>query len=250
MSRSAFVVGAVAAWVASVLPLDSVAAPVQRVLLAIVTWLLLLGLLRHESLHVRVQVAVVVVFATAVEYLFSEWLGAYEYRIGTVPTFVPPGHGLVYLAALSFARTPTARRWARPLLAGVLMVGGAWALWGLTMAPTRDTLGAFWYVCLVLFATKGRRPLVYVGAFVVVSYLEIAGTRLGTWTWSAIDPVLGIITIGNPPSGIAGGYAWFDAAALAAAPKIVGSLTRRRRRSTARTHDRTEAAECPPEQAR
>jgi hypothetical protein len=40
--------------------------------------------------------------------------------------------------------------------------------------------------------------------------------------------VLGVITIGNPPSGIAGGYAWFDAAALAAAPVLTGWLTRRR----------------------
>jgi hypothetical protein len=228
-SRDAVLLGAVVLWLAAALLLDTGATRAEQHLLGVGTWLLLAGLLRREALPVRVQVGVVVVFATVVEYVFSEWLGTYEYRLGTVPMFVPPGHGLVYLAALAFARTPTARRHARALLAAVLVVGGAWALWGLTLSPTHDALGAFWYGCLVLFAWKGRSPLVYVGAFVVVSYLEVLGTSLGTWRWAEVDPVLGRITIGNPPSGIAGGYAWFDAAALAAAPWITARATRGRR---------------------
>ena len=47
------------------------------------------------------QVAVVVAFATAIEYLCSPLLGIYTYRLHNVPAFVPPGHGLVYLAALA-----------------------------------------------------------------------------------------------------------------------------------------------------
>jgi hypothetical protein len=227
-SRGAVLFGGVVVWVAAVLLLDTGATPGQQHLLGVGTWLLLLAALRRESTAVRVQVAVVVVFATCVEYVFSWWLGVYEYRLGTVPMFVPPGHGLVYLAALSFGRTGFARRHARPLLRGVLVVGGAWALWGITLSPTPDALGAFWYGCLVLFAWKGRSPLVYVGAFVVVSYLEILGTSLGTWAWNPVDPVLGVLTIGNPPSGIAGGYAWFDAAALAAAPAVTAWWARRR----------------------
>jgi hypothetical protein len=226
--RNAAVVGVVVVWVAAVLLLDTGASRVQQHLLGAATWALLVGLLRREALPVRVQVAVVVVFATAVEYVFSEWLGTYEYRLGTVPMFVPPGHGLVYLAALSFGRAPFAARHARVLLGAVLVVGGAWALWGLLWSPQPDALGAFWYGCLVLFAWKGRSPLVYVGAFLVVSYLEILGTSLGTWRWGAVDPVLGVVTIGNPPSGIAGGYAWFDAAALAAAPVLTVWWARRR----------------------
>jgi hypothetical protein len=233
ISRDAALFGGVVVWVAAVLLLDTGASLGQQHLLGAGTWLLLLLVLRGESTTVRAQVAVVVVFATVVEYVFSWWLGVYEYRLGTVPMFVPPGHGLVYLAALSFGRTAFAHRHARPLLGGVLVVGGAWALWGITLSPTHDALGAFWYVCLVLFAWRGRSPLVYVGAFLVVSYLEILGTSLGTWTWGAVDPVLGVITIGNPPSGIAGGYAWFDAAALAAAPALTAWWVRRGGRADA-----------------
>jgi hypothetical protein len=228
ISRDAALFGGVVAWVAAALLLDRGASLNQQHLLGAGTWLLLLAVLRRESAPVRVQVAVVVVFATVVEYVFSWWLGVYEYRLGTVPMFVPPGHGLVYLAALSFGRTAFAHRHARPLLGGVLVVGGAWALWGITLSPTHDALGAFWYLCLVLFAWRGRSPMVYVGAFLIVSYLEIVGTSLGTWTWGAVDPVLGVITIGNPPSGIAGGYAWFDAAALAGAPAVLRWWSRRR----------------------
>jgi len=232
VTRDAVLFGGVVLWVAVVLLLDTGATLGQQHLLGAGTWLLLLAVLRRETTTVRMQVAVVVVFATVVEYVFSWWLGVYEYRLGTVPMFVPPGHGLVYLAALSFGRTGFARRHARPLLAAVLVVGGAWALWGVTLSPQHDALGLFWYGCLVLFAWRGRSPLVYVGAFLVVSYLEIVGTSLGAWTWGTVDPVLGVITIGNPPSGIAGGYAWFDAAALTAAPAITAWLVRRRGGST------------------
>lgn len=213
--RDGALLAVVVGWIGLVLLLDTGATLGQQHLLGAATWVVLLGLLRGETPTVRVQVGVVVVFATVVEYVFSAWLGTYEYRLGTVPMFVPPGHGLVYLAALSFGRTAFARRHARPLVAGMLLVGGGWAFWGLTLSPTPDALGAFWYGCLVLFAWRGRSPLVYVGAFLAVSALEIAGTSLGTWTWGTVDPVLGVVTIGNPPSGIAGGYAWFDAAALA-----------------------------------
>jgi hypothetical protein len=219
----------VVAWVGAVLVLDTGAGPGAQRLLGLATWTLLLVLLRGESRATRVQVAVVVVFATAVEYVFSHWLGTYVYRLHNLPAFVPPGHGLVYLAALCFGRLAWARRHARALVAAMLVVGGLWAAWGLTLSPQPDALGAFWFGCLALFAWRGRSPVLYVGAFLVVSYLEIVGTSLGTWTWGTVDPVLGVVTIGNPPSGIAGGYAWFDAAALWATPRLLARLDAGRR---------------------
>jgi hypothetical protein len=64
-----------------------------------------------------------------------------------------------------------------------------------------------------------------VGAFLVVSYLELVGTSLGTWTWQSEDPT-GLVAIGNPPSGSAGGYGWFDLAALLLAPRLLALLRR------------------------
>lgn len=225
-ARDGRTVLAVAGWIVAVLLLDRSAALWQQHLLGLATWGLLLALLRLQDRATRVQVAVVVAFATVVELVFAGWLEVYVYRLDGVPMFVPPGHGLVYLAAMAIGRSAWAHANARLLVRGTLVVGGAWALWGVTLAERPDALGAFWYGCLLLFAWRGRSPLLYAGAFLVVSGLELLGTGLGTWTWGTVDPVTGWISIGNPPSGIAGGYAWFDAAALWATPRLLRRWSR------------------------
>ena len=224
--RDLAVPAVVAVWVLAVLGLDTGASLTQQRLLGVGTWLLLLGLLSSESRATRVQVGVVVAFASLVEYVFAGWLGVYVYRLGNVPAFVPPGHGLVYLAALCLGRSAWAHRHAALFLRTSLTLCGLWALWGLTLSPRPDVLGAFWFCCLLAFSRWGRSPLLYAAAFLVVSYLELIGTSLGTWAWQAHDPT-GLVSIGNPPSGIAGGYAWFDAAALAVSPWLLERLPRR-----------------------
>ncbi len=219
---------AVFAWIGLGLTAESFVRGTGQLALGVLTWLLLLALLWRESPRTRAQVAVVVVFATLVEYCFAGWLGVYVYRLHNVPAFVPPGHGLVYLAALCIGRSALARAAGRPLVVGTVLAGGLWALWGVTASPRPDVLGAFWFGCLLCFLIWGRRQrLVYVGAFLVVSTLELLGTALGTWTWSAIDPIMGWVSMGNPPSGAAGGYGWFDAAGIALAPAIVRLFSRR-----------------------
>jgi hypothetical protein len=98
-------------------------------------------------------------------------------------------------------------------------------VWGLLWAEQTDVLGAFWYLCLAGFCLWGPSRALYVGAFLVVSYLELVGTSLGTWTWQSEDPT-GLVAIGNPPSGSAGGYGWFDLAALLLAPRLLALLRR------------------------
>jgi hypothetical protein len=200
------------AWIGVVLAADGVRAwdgleAVRQAVLGLGTWGVLAVLLRRELPLVRAQTMVVVALATAVEYTFSPLLEAYVYRLGTVPLFVPPGHGLVYLAALALGRGRLIGAAPRVAAAVTAVVGGAWAVVGLLDAGRPDVLGAFWFGCLVLFLAWGPSRPLYVGAFVVVSYLELLGTRLGTWAWAAHDPVLGVVGQGNPPSGAAGGTA-------------------------------------------
>jgi hypothetical protein len=208
-------------WVPAVLWLDRGASLAEQRVLGLLTWLLLLVVLSRETPLVRAQTAVVVVFASAVEYTFAGWLGVYVYRLGNVPWFVPPGHGLVYLGALALGRSAYVRSHLRPLMAVTAALGGLYAAWGLSpLAPRLDVLGAFWYVCLLGFFAFGRSRGLYVGAFLVVTYLEILGTRLGSWAWQPHDPT-GIVAIGNPPTGAAGGYGWFDLAATFAGPLLL-----------------------------
>lgn len=212
-------------WVPLVLLLDRGAGIWWQRLLGAGTWVLLLNLLRRESSLVRAQVAVVVVFATAVEYTFSPLLEVYVYRLDNVPAFVPPGHGLVYLCALAMGRSRWVHERLPALVTATLLLGGAYAAWGLLRTERSDVLGAFWFLCLVGFLCWGRSRSLYVGAFIVVTYLELLGTWLGTWAWQTTDPT-GLVSIGNPPSGAAGGYGWFDLAAVLAGPVVLASVRR------------------------
>lgn len=223
-------------WITAVLLVDRSVGVGGQALLGSGTWVVLLVALRRESLLVRVQTAVVIAFATLVEYVFCATLEVYEYRLGGVagvPSFVPPGHGLVYLAALLVGRAALVRARMRLSVAVTLLLGGGYAWWGLVLSDRPDALGAFWFVCLAGFLAFGRRRGLYVGCFFVVTYLEVLGTAVGTWEWQPYGP-LGIVSMGNPPSGAAGGYGWFDLAAVLLAPVLIswwrGRSSRRRTR--------------------
>jgi hypothetical protein len=225
--RDTTVVACTLTWVPLVLVLDRGAGLWFQRALGLGLWLLLGWLLRRETPLARAQVAVVIAFATAVEYIFSPLLGVYVYRLDNVPAFVPPGHGLVYLCALAIGRTAVAQRRRTLLVAVTVLAGAAYAGWGLLVSDRLDVLGAFWFCCLLGFLRWGRSVTLYVGAFAVVTYLELLGTWLGTWAWASHDPT-GLIAIGNPPSGAAGGYGWFDLAAVLAAPALLHAVRRLR----------------------
>jgi hypothetical protein len=224
--RELTLVGIVLVWIILGAGLDSAAGIWRQRLVGLLTWSLLIAILSRQPRTVRAQVAVVIVIATCVEYMASPLLGLYTYRLHNVPSYVPPGHGLVYLAALNIGRSALAARLRLPLLTFALVVCGAWAFWGAVLAPRRDLLGAFMYLFLVRFILVGRQPLVYAGCFLVCSYLEIIGTSAGAWTWALHDPT-GAVGIGNPPSGIPGGYCFLDAYGLMLAPRVLELIDRR-----------------------
>ena len=214
------IVALVIGWITTVLVFDADGSLSLQRGLGVTTWGVLAVVLSREAPLVRVQTLVVVAFATMVEYTFSPLLGVYSYRFDNVPMYVPPGHGLVYLAALAVGRMAFVRARERLCSVAVLVTGGSYAAYGVTLADRPDVLGAFWYLCLVGFLLWGPSRGLYIGAFLVVTYLELAGTALGTWAWRPVDPT-GLVSIGNPPSGAAGGYGWFDLAAVLVAPWLL-----------------------------
>ena len=224
--RELAVAGIVFAWIALGAGTDSGAGIWRQRLVGVMTWALLVALLRGEKRSVRLQVVGVIIVATCVEYTASPFLGYYTYRLHNVPSYVPPGHGLVYLAALSIGRSQVAGLLRQAVIGFTLVVCGAWALWGLFLSPRRDAFGAVMYLVLLRFTLRGSRPLVYAGAFLVTSYLELIGTGVGAWAWAHQDPS-GTLSIGNPPSGIPGGYCFLDAAGVALGPRL-GALFERR----------------------
>jgi hypothetical protein len=163
----------------------------------------------------------VICAATVAELTGSILWGVYSYRLHNLPTFVPPAHGLVFMAGLALSEG--LRRHSRAL---VLVAGGAALLWGvlgLTVLPRLDAAGALGVPLLLAFLWRSRARAAYAGVFLVVAALELYGTAIGTWRWAEKLPGLGIPD-GNPPSGVASGYVWFDVMALLFAPRVLAAM--------------------------
>jgi hypothetical protein len=207
-------------WTVGALWLDQHLGRTGQLGLGVFTACVLAALLALQPRSVRLQTLAVVAIATLGEVIGSILWGIYTYRLENLPTFVPPGHGLMYLAGMSLAAL-VARRPAI-LLAVAICGASLWTLLGLTVLPGTDVSGAIGGTFLVLVLLKTRRT-VYAGVFVVVAALEIYGTALGTWTWHGVVPGLGIPQ-GNPPSGAASGYVVFDVLALALVARL-GAVT-------------------------
>ena len=225
MARAAVQAVAGAAYLAALLALDHFASYPEQLALGVLTWGVLIGALTRVSFERRLQTLLVVCFATVGEVTGSLIWGVYHYRLHNLPLFVPPAHGLVYLTALSLA--VALRRHTRVLVATAAVTAAAWGLLGLTVLPRRDVAGAIGVPLLLVFLWRGRNRAIYASVFLVVASLELYGTAIGTWLWARELPGLGIPD-GNPPSGVASGYVWFDVMALLAAPAAL-SLTRRAR---------------------
>jgi hypothetical protein len=216
---------AMAAYFAVVLWLDRYVDEQQQLLLGASTWAVLFLACRGLPSERLAQVALVVAVATCTEVVGSVLWGVYEYRLGNLPSFVPPGHGLVYLTGLRLSECAFMRRRPRPFVFSVLGVCLAWTLAGLTVMPRLDVAGALGAVTFGACLLWGRAPAIYAGVFVAVAALEWYGTAVGTWQWAETIPGLGIPD-GNPPSGVASGYVLFDVIAIALAPLVVGLLGR------------------------
>jgi hypothetical protein len=216
---------AMAAYFAVVLWLDRHVDAQQQLLLGAATWALLLLACRGLGPERLAQVALVVVAATCTEVVGSILWGVYEYRLGNLPAFVPPGHGLVYLTGLRLSECAFVRCRPRPFVFSVLAISLLWTVAGLTVLPRLDVAGALGAATFAVCLLWGRAPTIYAGVFVAVAALEWYGTAVGTWRWAETIPGLGIPD-GNPPSGVASGYVLFDVIALALAPVLLRLVRR------------------------
>ena len=207
---------ALPAYLAALLAVDTQGGGRLQIGLGLLTFAVLAAALRPLAPLARAQALGVVVFATVGEVTGSLILGVYHYRLHNLPLFIPPAHGLVYLSGLALAGTLP----KRPLVWIAAAGAAAWGIAGLTVLPQLDVAGAFGVPLLLVFLWRSRWRATYAGVFLVVAALELYGTSIGTWRWATHVPWLGIPD-GNPPSGVASGYVWFDVMALLVAPVLV-----------------------------
>ena len=211
------------------LAIDHFANADEQLLLGAATWLILIASCAHLNREDRARALLVFVVATGAEILGSIVLGAYTYRLDNLPAFVPPGHGLVYLAGLRISQSPPVRRHARAFVGAVIAIVAAWGLAGLVLLGRTDELGAITGALLIYVLLRGRAPTLYAGVFLMVAFLELYGTSIGAWHWAATAPGTPL-PAGNPPSGIASIYVLFDIAAITLAPRALGAVERLRAR--------------------
>jgi hypothetical protein len=211
------------AYLAALLAVDTQVDLRGQLVLGALTWVVLVAAALRLPAQRRAQVAVVICAATVAELTGSILWGVYSYRLGNLPTFVPPAHGLVFMAGLSLSEG--LRRHARTLVLVAGAIATLWGLLGLTVLPRLDAAGALGVPLLLVFLWRSRARAAYAGVFLVVAALELYGTAIGTWRWAAELPGLGVPD-GNPPSGVASGYVWFDVMALLLAPRLLALTVR------------------------
>jgi hypothetical protein len=159
------------------------------------------------------------VYATAGEVFLSLVWGLYDYRLGNLPLFVPPGHVLLfYLGTQLAARLDEGAPWW--IAAAALPIVAAFAWTG------RDTLGPFLYALFLACMVLSPSRKLYATMLALSLAMELWGTWLGNWTWRREVPWLGLVT-DNPPLAAGAFYAALDML-------VVSTVGARRRQSPAR----------------
>ncbi len=207
MKRAALLI----AYLAVLLALDHFATYPEQLGLGVVTWAVLIALAWRLQMLQRAIVLGVVFFATIGEVTGSLIWGVYHYRLHNLPLYIPPAHGLVYLTGIAVA--VSLERRAGALVVTAAAAAATWGILGLFVLPRRDVAGAIGVPLLLVFLWRSRNRATYAAVFLVVAALELYGTTIGTWRWARTLPGLGIPD-GNPPSGVASGYVWFDVMAM------------------------------------
>jgi len=172
-------------------------------------WGLFLFWLRQAPPDDQVALVACVVYAALGEIVLSLVWGLYEYRLGNIPLFVPPGHALMLMLGWSLARR-------MPEIAARTILGGAGAYTLLAAIAGLDTLAVPLYLMLAVsvLALPAHRRL-FASSFILTLTLELYGTTLGNWYWHREVPWVGLVTT-NPPAIAGAFYCTLHALAIAA----------------------------------
>jgi hypothetical protein len=190
-SEDTTVIALVAATLAIGIPLDALGPPGSQAIVNLWTWGVLCWVIwRSDALHRRELVACVVL-ATAGELFLMEVWGLYHYRLHNLPLFIPPGHALVFTAAMRLSRrVPGWFPWTVFSASAMYVAYASWT--GL------DQQGLIWFAVLAAFMVWGREQSLYGVAFMIALVVETYGTSLGGWRYFPVEPWFGLTTT-NPP---------------------------------------------------
>ena len=165
----------------------------------------------------RPALAACLAFATLGEMFLSLVWGLYQYRLGNIPLFVPPGHVLLFFLGMQVAeRLPARAEWWIAAFAAPLVALLAWS--------GRDTLGPLLYALFLicLWISPSRR--LYATMFMLSLAMELYGTWMGNWVWAPVVPWLDLRTI-NPPIAAGAFYCVLDLLVVSVTTRYLRSAT-------------------------
>ncbi len=168
----------------------------------VATWALYLWFLRGLGAGGRTMMVLCLLYATVGEVLLSLVWRVYDYRLGNLPLFVPPGHVLLFLLGLTIA-PHLSTRLVRTIAMAAAVAATALALSG------RDTFSAVLVAVFLASVWLGRERHLYATMFVLALLMELYGTWLGNWTWHPRVGTTGLVTL-NPPMAAGAFYCALD----------------------------------------
>lgn len=182
-----------------------------QMLANVAAWSLLLHWLQRADADEQIALTACVLYATLGEIFLSLIWGLYEYRLGNIPLFVPPGHAMLFMfGGMLAARAGNWIVWLTPLAATpfvcLLLLSGA------------GSFDAVLFAIFLLCLRFGRAKKLYAVMFTLSLAMEIYGTWLGNWTWGMTVPWLGLTTI-NPPLAAGAFYSVLDMLVVATAAR-------------------------------
>ena len=181
------------------------------------TFVMLIGfsiLFYKSNARIRELMIYAVIIGFLGEHLFSIVLEMYTYRLGNVPLYVPPGHAIVYIAAVYFCKEAVVKA-NKKLLEKVFTIF-VLVYSSLFLIFANDIFGFVMSLLVIyLLRNKPRERLFFLTMYLVVAFLEIVGTRYQCWAWpSTAYGVIPFLKSANPPSGISLFYFLLDLGCL------------------------------------
>lgn len=196
--------------------IDQHVRPWGQAAVSLAAWALLLYWLARSATTTRINLIACVVYASLGEIFLSLVWDLYDYRLGNIPLFVPPGHALLFALGVTLAaRLPGWITLAVPLATTPVVIALAWI--------GSDTLGPPLFALLLVCMALSRARKLYAVMFLLALAMEIYGTALGNWTWSREVPWLDLATL-NPPLAAGAFYCVLDLLVMGTA-----SLLKRRK---------------------
>ena len=183
-----------------------------QVAVSALAWLVCLGLWVRAEPRSRPALLACLIFATGGEVFLSLVWGLYQYRLGNIPLFVPPGHVLLFFLGTQIAqRIPARGEWWIAALAAPVVLAFAW--------NGSDTLGPLLYALFLACMWLSPSRKLYATMFVLSLAMELYGTWIGNWVWAANVPWLGLSTL-NPPIAAGAFYCVLDLLVVATAARM------------------------------